>query len=177
MNHVRIPFFHKELPRLPFLLGPVYLLVCFLLLVGVSFCRYTTGAGSSDQARAAAWEVEVTYTGDSLEQTMVHPSDDGVKTVSYPFTITSHSETALQYSLQIQLGTALPDGVTVQLDSKELTPAGENLYTVSNAGTLAAGSAVSQQHTLSFTGDFSTITPGTDQDIPITITVQAEQID
>nr|WP_317400871.1 hypothetical protein [uncultured Gemmiger sp.] len=176
MNHVRIPFFHREFPCLPFLLGPVYLLVCFLLLVGVSFCRYTTGAGDSDQARAAAWEVEVAYQpgNASLE---LSGTANGTATVEFSFKVVNHSETALRYDLQIRLDTALPAGVTMQLDSKELTPAGENLYTVSNAGTLAAESAVSQQHTLSFTGDFSTITPGTNQSIPITITVQAEQID
>lgn len=176
MNHMRIPFFHKELSCLPFLLGPVYLLVCFLLLVGVSFCRYTTGTGGSDSARAAAWDVEVTYTGDSLEQTMVRPSDDGVKTVSYPFTVTSHSETALQYDLELLLANPLPDGVTAELDGTPITFS-DCKCTVPNAGVLAAGSNVSKQHTLSFMGDFSTITPGTDQNIPITITVQAEQID
>lgn len=162
------------LPRL------AYLLLCTLLLTGVSFSRYITGTGADDQARAAAWEVEVSYTGDSTEQTMERPADDGLETVSYPFTVTNHSETALQYDLEIQLDKSLPNGVTAELDGNAISFSEGNstVCTVPNAGSLAAESDASQQHTLSFTGDFdTTISPGTDEEIQITITVDAVQID
>lgn len=161
------------LPRL------AYLLLCTLLLTGVSFSRYITGTGAGDQARAAAWEVEVTYTGDSTEQTMERPAEDGLETVSYPFTVTNHSETALQYDLEIRLDQSLPEGVTAELDGKPISfSEGSNpVCTVPNAGSLAAESDASQQHTLTFAGDFDTISSGTDEKIQITITVDAVQID
>lgn len=182
MKHDRIqsamtgskPCSRPLLPRL------AYLLLCTLLLTGVSFSRFITGTGADDQARAAAWKVEVTYTGTSSDQTMERPSGDGIETVSYPFTVTSHSETALQYDLEIQLDQSLPDGVTAYLDDEPIpfSEGNNTVYTVSNAGTLAAGSNVSKEHTLSFTGDFdTTISPGTDETIQITITVDAVQID
>lgn len=159
------------LPRL------AYLLLCTLLLTGVSFSRYITGTGAGDQARAAAWKVEVSYTGTFADQTMKRPSDDGVETVSYPFTVTNHSETALQYDLEIQLDQSLPEGVTAELDGKAISFSEGNsiVCTVPNAGSLAAESDASQQHTLSFAGDYYTISSGSD--IQITITVDAVQID
>lgn len=157
------------LPRL------AYLLLCTLLLTGVSFSRYITGTGADDQARAAAWEVEVTYTGNSPVQTIDRPTNDGVEEVIFPFTVTSHSETALQYDLEIQLDQTLPNGVTAKLDGTAVTFA-DCKCTVSNAGTLAAGSNVSKKHTLSFAGDYEQINSGSD-DIQITITVDAVQID
>lgn len=159
------------LPRL------AYLLLCTLLLTGVSFSRYIAGTGSDDLARTAVWDMEVIYTGDFPEQTMDRPAGDGVETVSYPFTITNHSETALQYDLEIQLDQSLPEGVTAELDGKVISFSEGNstVCTVPNAGSLAAESDASQQHTLSFAGDYYTISSGSD--IQITITVDAVQID
>lgn len=161
--------FRPLLPRL------AYLFLCTLLLTGVSFSRCITGTGADDQARAAAWEVEVTCKPDTILE-MERPSDpdNQIVSVSYPFTVTSHSETALQYDLEIQLDQSLPDGVTAELDGTAVTFT-DCKCTVSNAGPLAAGSNVSKEHTLSFAGDYDIIS--SDSDIQITITVDAVQID
>lgn len=160
------------LPRL------AYLLLCTLLLTGVSFSRYITGTGAGDQARAAAWKVEVSYQPDTiLEMECPTDPDNQIVSVSYPFTVTNHSETALQYDLEIQLDQSLPEGVTAELDGESISfSEGSNpVCTVPNAGSLAAESDASQQHTLSFAGDYYTISSGSD--IQITITVDAVQID
>lgn len=165
-------------PRLPWPVLLAYLLVCTLLLTGVSFARYTSGTGGTDTARVAAGCVEV-HPSDSTTVELTRPKNDGVETADFSFSVSNgNSEVAIRYDIIVTLDKPLPDGVTLALDGNTGSPApDEKSYTFAGAGVFPAGPQASQSHTLSFTGDFNRYqTPGT-FDYPVTISVRATQID
>lgn len=171
----------SEKPIVRFLPLPVwlaYLLVCTLLLTGVSFARYITTASGSDAARVAAGLVTVDY-DDTNEIKLVRPSTDGLLTENYKFTVSNgSSEVAIRYDVVVTLDKPLNSGVTMTLDGQPGTETdGEKQYEFTNMGTFAAGENDTYTHTLSFTGDFGTIRPGTEDTYDIKISIRSQQID
>lgn len=172
----------SEKPIVRFLSLPVwlaYLLVCTLLLTGVSFARYITTASGSDAARVAAGLVTVSYEESTTAIQMDRPTNDGLKKEDFMFTVSNgSSEVAIQYDVVVTLDKPLGDGVTMTLDGQTGTETGDRKqYEFTNMGTFAAGVEQTKTHTLSFTGNFDTISPGTDDTYNIQITIRSRQID
>lgn len=169
----------QRLKRLPVHVYLAYLLVCTLLLTGVSFSSYITSANGSDNARVAAGVVTVHYDDNTNNIEMTRPSNDGVRTERFDFSVSNGaSEVAIRYDVVVTLDQALKNGVTMQLDGGTGAISDDKkTYTFSNAGTFAAGVGSTKTHTLSFAGDFDTIHPGTDDMYQIKIAIRSQQID
>ncbi|MEE0509694.1 MAG: hypothetical protein UDG94_00520 [Peptococcaceae bacterium] len=151
-----------------------YLLLCTLLVTGVSFSSYLSQASGSDSARVAAGAISITTVSGSsvtLDNTNGPASGDLTFTVSN-INAGAVSEVAIRYDIVIQAD--LPAGVTMTLDGKRGSQSGDT-YTFSNMGTFAAGEERTFSHTLTFTGDFTAINDSSTSNIDIS--VQAEQID
>lgn len=170
-----------RLRLLPAWLG--YLLVCTLLLTGVSFARWCTGADGADTARVAAGCVTVQYDPAQTILALERDSVDNVKTREFAFHVTNPgSEVAIQYDLVVQLDEALPKGATLTLrrDGETtplatLEPTGGTQWTIPNAGIFEAGTPRTDGYTLVFAGDFKQIDG--DSARSLTLTVRATQID
>lgn len=175
---------NKESLHLPIHAYLGYLLVCTLLLTGVSFSRYISSASGSDSPRVAAGVVTVSYDGDTTVE-MDRPTDPNnqIETAEFSFHVSnSASEVAIQYDLVLALDQPLPNGVTISLyKNGGSDPIGtfdnniDSQFTVSNAGIFKAGSQEIDQYKLTFEGDFDTISE--DYNRTVSISVQAEQID
>lgn len=172
----------SEKPIVRFLPLPVwlaYLLVCSLLLTGVSFARYVTTANGSDAAQVAAGLVTVSYEESTTAIRMERPTNDGLEEKDFIFGVSNNSsEVAIRYDVVVTLDTPLKNAVTMTLDGKTGTKTDDGKqYEFFNMGTFAAGVEQTKTHTLSFTGDFDTIRPGTDDTYNIKILIRSQQID
>lgn len=168
----------RRLFPLPLYVYLSYLVICTLLLTGISFSRYISSANGSDSARVAKGVVTVSYDENSTKLEMIRPEEDGVETRAFPFEVSNGtSEVAIQYDVVVKLNQALQDGVTMKLDDMECSESTNNTYTFSNMGTFEAGVSDTKTHTLSFAGDFNDIRPGTDDTYQITISIHSHQID
>lgn len=141
-----------------------YLLVCTLLLTGVSFSRFASTRASSDTARVAAGVIATQ--GGTWDTT----------TKTYTFTVFNTengktSEVAIAYDVVVKLSGALPDGVTMTLNGKNGSMDGTT-YTFANAGTLVAGELKENTHSLTFFGNATGVSS-----IGVTVSVIAQQID
>lgn len=170
---------NQRLKRLPVHVYLAYLLVCTLLLTGVSFSRYISSASGRDNARVAAGVVTVRYDDNTNNIEMIRPSNDGVRTERFNFSVSNGvSEVAIRYDVVVTLDQALKNGVTMQLDDGTGSVSDDKkTYTFPNAGTFEAGVSGTKTHTLSFAGDFDTILPGTDDTYQIEIAIRSQQID
>lgn len=179
MKPTHAPFEKPVIRPLSLPVWLAYLLVCTLLLTGVSFARYITTADGSDAARVAAGLVTVGYDESKTAIQLVRPSGDGVLTENYEFTVSNgSSEVAIQYDVVVTLNKALGEGVTMTLDGQPGTETdGGKQYEFTNMGTFAAEMEQTIPHILSFTGDFDTIRPGTDDNYDIQISIRSRQID
>lgn len=183
MKHRKLISSHEGRLRLPLHVYLTYLLVCTFLLTGVSFSRYISSANGSDSARVAAGVVTVSYDENSTSVVMEQPSDAGIVTEAFSFSVSNFaSEVAIQYDLVLTLDQALPDGVTISLykngDSNPIgtfAANGGTNFTVSNAGIFEAKSQKTDQYKLTFEGDYNSITAACER--TVSISVQAEQID
>lgn len=170
-----------RLRLLPAWLG--YLLVCTLLLTGVSFARWCTGADGTDTARVAAGCVTVQYDPSNTTLSLERDSVDDVKTQEFAFrVINPGSEVAIQYDLVVQLDEALPEGATLTLyrvgtdtPLALLGPDSGAEWTIPNAGIFEAGTARSDDYTLVFAGDFEQIEGNSTRSL--SLAVRATQID
>lgn len=167
-----------EKKHLPF---PVYLSYCLiiaLLLTSVTSARYLSSMSGSDNADVAKWVVDVKY--DSLDKVeMERPSNDGPKEEKYSFYVKNFkgnvvSEVALQYDIIITLDNALPNGVTIKLNNKELS-FDNNKCILNDVGIIPALTPTSIDYELSFIGDFDIICSNYTRNI--SIQVDAQQID
>lgn len=160
-------------PRLPLSVWLTYLLVCTLLFTGVSFSRYSTSADGTDTARTAAGRIEVQCSQDT---TLALDADTQeaflVFSVSNP-----GAEVAIRYDVEVKLDEPLPAGVTLTLDDNSSQPEADNRYLFSQVGCFAPGTPDTQSHTLKVTANFDECTTAGTQEIPVTISVCAEQID
>lgn len=153
-----------------------YLLMCTLLLTGVSFSGYVSTSAGSESARAAMGAVTVNYDPVSTTVEMNRPSGEDEVAESFTFDVSnSISEIAIGYDIVVSLDQELPDGVTMKLDNRLCAENADNTYIFSNVGTFDAGKQERKQHTLIFTGDYSIIKERAER--KITISVQARQID
>lgn len=167
----------KRKGRLPLHVYLAYLLVCTFLLTGVTFSRYISSANGSDSARAAAGVVTVSY-DDSTALEMTPPYDYGVQERNFQFQVSNvNSEVAIRYDVVVTLDTPLASGVTMTLDGKECSGNANNTYTFSGMGTFEADVSATKTHTLSFEGDFGTISAGTNDTYQVEISIRSQQID
>lgn len=160
-----------------------YLLVCTLLLTGVSFARYVSDANADDSAQVAKGVVTVSY-DDSTTVTLEQPDNyDEPQTGEFTFTVSSAgSEVAIRYDIVLNLAQPLPTGVTIRLyKNGDPTPIhvfhynGGTEVTVPDAGMFEAGRQATDQYTLTFEGDYNIIQECYDG--TVSISVQAAQID
>lgn len=158
----------------------MYLLLCTLVFTGFTFSRYISGAQGQQKGQVAAGVVVVSHDPDATSIVMKKPSNYDVPvSESFSFTVSnqgtgSPSEVAIKYDIVVTLKESLPDGVSMKLDGKEVSPDGLT-YTFSNAGAFEANSSAKHSHILTFTGDYLIINEGSERDL--TLSVQAEQID
>lgn len=170
----------KRIFPLPFYVYLSYLVICTLLLTGVSFSSYISGADASDSARVAAGLVTVSYNENTTTVEMERPADpdNQMETKGFSFNVSNcESEVAIRYDVIVTLEKTLPNGVTMTLDGEECFGNADNTYTFSNMGTFEAGVQNTRTHTLSFTGDFTTYDTDGTYEYPVTISVRSEQID
>lgn len=169
---------NKRKGRLPIYVYLGYLLICTLLLTGVSFASYVSTSTASDSACVAKGMVTVSYDENNTEIEMSRPSDDGIDTREFTFQVSNNaSEVAIRYDVVVTLDTPLPDGVTMTLDGRECSGANDNTYTFSNIGTFEAGVNGIKEHKLVFTGDFRVYQTEGEHMYPVTILILSEQID
>lgn len=169
----------KSKGRLPIQVYLAYLLVCTLLLTGISFSRYVSASDSADSARVAKGAVTVSYDENGTAVELIRPWNDGILTEEFHFRVSnSASEVAIRYDVVVTLNEALKNGVTMKLDGKTGTVKNDGKeYEFSDMGTFEAGVNETNTHTLSLAGDFDTILPGTDDTYGIQITIRSRQID
>lgn len=179
MKPTHAPFEKPVIRPLSLPVWLAYLLVCTLLLTGVSFARYVTTADGSDAARVAAGLVTVGYEENTTKMEMERPSGDGVLTRDFEFTVSNNSsEVAIRYDVVVTLDEPLVNGVTMKLDEQPgIQTDGGKKYKFTNMGTFAAGENKTDMHTLSFTGDFMEVPSGTDDTYNIQISIRSQQID
>lgn len=145
---------HKR-RRLPAAVYLCYLLVAVLAFTGASVAGYRTENSGDDSARVARFEVTAApVNGQGTEFTL----NSTTKSVSYSFTVTNGSETAVSYDVVVTVpdGKSLPKGVTVSLKNGDATVSGQvgttgRVYTFPNAGKFEAASPDTQTLTLTFT--------------------------
>lgn len=164
----------RRLSALPPYVYLGYLLLCTLLVTGVSLSSYLSQAKDSASARIAAGAISITTVSGSP---VTLDNTNGSASGSLTFNVSNNdagavSEVAIRYDIVIQAN--LPAGVTMTLDEKTPSQSG-NTYTFSNMGTFAAGKSQTILHTLTFTGNFTAINASSEKNIDIS--VQAEQID
>lgn len=164
--------------RLPVHVYLAYLLICTLVFTGTSLAHYVSSANGSDSGRVAAGVVVVSSVDNSALTIKQPGGDDTVVTDTFQFSVSNSngavSEVAIKYDVIVTLDSALPAGVSMTLDGKACSDS-SNTFTFKNAGTFDAGVSKTNTHTLSVTGDYSTISaPST---LHVTIRVLAEQID
>lgn len=179
MKPTHAPFEKPVIRPLPLPVWLAYLLVCTLLLTGVSFARYITTANGGDTARVAAGLVTVNYEESDAEIRLERPTGNSVETNKFEFSVSNgSSEVAIRYDVVVTLDMPLKDGITMKLDGQTGTATGEeNQYVFSNVGTFAAGENETIPHTLSFEGDFGTIQKDMNDTYKIEISVRSQQID
>lgn len=172
----------QRLKRLPVHVYLAYLLVCTLLLTGVSFSRYISSASGSDNARVAAGVVAVNH-DETTTMEMDQDVGNTVQTRVFSFSVSNvQSEVAIRYDLVLELNQSLPNGVTISLYKNDDTnPLGtfsadsSTQLSIPNAGVFQAGVYSTDQYKLTFQGNFDIIDQ--DYDRIVNISVQAEQID
>lgn len=145
---------HKR-RRLPAAVYLCYLLVAVLAFTGASVAGYKTENSGDDSARVARFEVTAAPVNDQVTEFTLNST---TKSVSYSFTVTNGSETAVSYDVVVTIpdGKSLPKGVTVSLKNGDATVSGQvgttgRVYTFPNAGKFEAASPDTQTLTLTFT--------------------------
>lgn len=123
--------------------------------IGSIYAKYTTGASWSDGARVARFAVSA----QGAEQTAITLDASGEETGSYAFTVSNQTangvnETATDYDVVVTFPCELK-GVTLTLRNRETTvnaATTDNVtYTFDDVGTFPAGTAQTDQLTLTFT--------------------------
>lgn len=163
--------------RFPFYVYLGYLLVCTLLLTGVSFSRYVSTAEEKDSGCVAAGMMNVTCDSDKVIE-ITPPIEGHEITDSFIFRVSNKlSEVAFDYEVIVTLDEKLPDGITMEMDGKAFQQTDSKNYKLEQAGTFEAGKQENKVHTISFTGDYQSGGVDKESQRQITIVVRAEQID
>lgn len=168
-------------------------LFCLVLfstyLTGGLYARYTTSASGSDSARVAIFQIQGENSWEQGKEVDVNLSffDPALAQDTLSFSITSASEVAVRYSVEIVMPEKDDNGntidyqwLTVTLDDAAPVTSETNVFTIANIGTFSPNDGSKYEHTLTFTipDDYMGL-PDVVGDITgkVIITVRAEQID
>ncbi len=160
----------NKVPRLPLTVWLSYLLVCTLLLTGVTFSSYVTSATGGDSARVAKFSVVMTGAEDIVSIDGSNASEN--LSSAYHFTVTNNSEVAVRYSVTVKTGAEdapLPTGITLEIAGITCSTDGQQRSYAFNVGTLAPGADVS--HTLTVTAALSELMENVDQNVIVSVDV------
>lgn len=168
----------KRIFPLPLSVYLVYLIMCILLLTGVTYSGYITGMTESDAASVASGLTEIVFDSDTVIEMEYQAGEGNEVTENYNFTVSNgKSEVAVQYDIVVTLERTLPDGISVKLDGINCSGNNSNKYTFSDIGSFTAGEKKTNSHCLTFTGNFDVYQMQVETEIPVKISVYARQID
>lgn len=168
-------------------------LFCLVLfstyLTGGLYARYTTSASGSDSARVAIFQIQGENSWEQGTEVDLNLNffDPTQATDTLSFAITSASEVAVRYSVEIVMPEKDKNGntidykwLTVTVDGATPVTSEANVFTIANVGTFSPNDGSKHEHTLTFTilDDYMGL-PNVVGDITgnVIITVRAEQID
>ena len=168
-------------------------LFCLVLfstyLTGGLYARYTTSASGSDSARVAIFQIQGENSWEQGTEVDLNLNffDPTQATDTLSFAITSASEVAVRYSVEIVMPEKYDNGntinyqwLTITLDDAATVTSEANVFTIANIGTFSPNDGSKHEHTLTFTilDDYMGL-PNVVGDIAgkVVITVRAEQID
>ena len=122
--------------------------------------RFFSSSSDSDGARVAKFDVAVQ--GDTTNMQLSIDSSAGESTAAWSFSVTNNSEVAVSYRVKVVLPSALPSGVSMQVDGKDplqspAADATEFVYVFAGQDRLDALEATAQQHVLTFLVDENTL--------------------
>lgn len=144
--------------RMMFLAGILFCLVLITTaLMSGLFARYCSTAEGRDTARVAKFDVSsllLPALAEGKEQHQVDVVCAQAKEESgvFQLTVTSDSEVAVQYALEITFDSDIPDGVSVTLDDTPVELEENSLaWRKEAAGTFPPGMGNTKDHTLTFT--------------------------
>ncbi len=96
-----------------------YLFIAALVTTGVTLSRFSTVSSGGDQARVARFEVDVAPPEDETNMNFNGSTVEAdTQTIIYPFTVTSNSEVAVDYTIQVDFMDKLPENVSVAVDDQ-----------------------------------------------------------
>lgn len=141
----------KKIHFLPLSACTAYLLVCTLLLTGVTVSKYTILSNDDDSAKAAG--SEITVSGSAWSGEIVYGKGEK-NDFQYDFSVKGETEVAMEYDVIVDLGGELPEGMEMTLDgtrdgiSEAEYDDNEGKYVFENAGIFEAGETEEIKHTL-----------------------------
>lgn len=141
----------KKIHFLPLSACTAYLLVCTLLLTGVTVSKYTILSNDDDSAKAAG--SEITVSGSDWSGEIVYGEREK-NDFQYNFSVKGETEVAMEYDVIVDLGGELPEGMKMTLDgtrdgiSEAEYDDNEGKYVFENAGIFEAGETEEIKHTL-----------------------------
>lgn len=141
----------KKIHFLPLSACTAYLLVCTLLLTGVTVSKYTILSNDDDSAKAAG--SEITVSGSDWSGEIVYGKGEK-NDFQYDFSVKGETEVAMEYDVIVDLGGELPEGMEMTLDatrdgiSEAEYDDNEGKYVFENAGIFEAGETEEIKHTL-----------------------------
>lgn len=141
----------KKIHFLPLSACTAYLLVCTLLLTGVTVSKYTILSNDDDSAKAAG--SEITVSGSVWSGEIVYGKGEK-NDFQYNFSVKGETEVAMEYDVIVDLGGELPEGMEMTLDgtrdgiSEAEYDDNEGKYVFENAGIFEAGETEEIKHTL-----------------------------
>jgi len=156
------------------------LLVVLEIVLGESFARYRSEAQLEiNTAGTAAYAISAG--AESIEDLLIDCESLTDNTAAYRFWVNNSrddkvTEVAVSYSVQVELGSVLPDSIFIQLDGMDGTAEDGRVYTFESPDwKFAAGVESTANHTLTFTA----VPTDVEEDFTISsvvLTVMAEQI-
>ena len=145
-----------------------YLLLCSLLLTGLSFARYVAQAEEQKaNLSAAGFSVQA-------EAEMESPSytwNGGGRKAEYSFTVSNNGQVAVAYDVEVAFDQPLPEGISVTLDSQTGSLSADGKTVLFSAGPLLKGN--SNRHTLTVAAEESASLMA--QTLKANVSIQARQ--
>lgn len=166
----------KKIHFLPLSACTAYLLVCTLLLTGVTVSKYTILSNDDDSAKAAG--CEITVSGGYLSGEIVYGRGEK-NDFQYDFFVKGETEVAMEYDVIVDLGRELPEGMKMTLDAINYPEYDEGKYVFEKAGIFEAGEAeeIGYLHTLEFAVTEDNMNNESRIFENISISLLAEQVD
>lgn len=166
----------KKIHFLPLSACTAYLLVCTLLLTGVTVAKYTAVSDDDDSAKAAG--SEITVSGSDWSGEIVYGRGEK-NDFQYDFSVKGETEVAMEYDVIVDLGGELPEGMKMTLDAINYPEYDEGKYVFEKAGIFEAGEAeeIEYLHTLEFAVTEDNMNNESRIFENISISLLAEQVD